>query len=207
MQTSKQAGPATASGNLAGQQPQQTRVTAADDALTRKKACAAARPTNEQPPGLAADASPAPLGSLPPELWDIFLKNRTWAADRTIMLRMTSKRVKETVDKARPSAVVRWRMSFLDAKFSGKAAEKLAFVLRQLTAMTDWCRITTIELFFDEDRRRHPCVIKGQDAKRLARVLAQCPALTHLNLSGAEAIKSDLPGQRVLQLKVSYYEA
>ncbi len=68
LQTSKQAGPATASGNLAGQQPQQTCVTAADDALTRKKACATARPTNEQPSGLAADASPAPLGSLPPEL-------------------------------------------------------------------------------------------------------------------------------------------
>jgi hypothetical protein len=50
---------------------------------------------------LAADAFAAALGALPPDDW-----SRTWAADRTIMLRRTSKRVKEIVDKMRLPAVV-----------------------------------------------------------------------------------------------------
>ena len=41
--------------------------------------------------------------------------------------------------------------------------------------MTAWCRISTLEL--------PQCGMKGQDTESLAEVLAQCPALTHLNLS------------------------
>ena len=48
--------------------------------------------------------------------------------------------------------------------------------MRQLTLMTDWCLISTLEL--------PRCDMKGQDAERLAEVLAQCPSLAHLNLSG-----------------------
>jgi hypothetical protein len=51
---------------------------------------------------LAADGFAAALGALPPDDW-----SRTWAAGRTIMLRRTSKRVKEVVDKMRLPAVVR----------------------------------------------------------------------------------------------------
>jgi hypothetical protein len=60
---------------------------------------------SEQPPEIAFTAA---LAVVPAEDW-----GRTWAADRTIMLRMTSKRVKELVDKMRLPAVVRRRRSFL----------------------------------------------------------------------------------------------
>jgi len=94
----------------------------------------ASEPTHE----FDADAFPAALGSIPPELWEIFLMNSTWAADRTIMLRMTSTRVKELVDKMRPPVVVRWRKSFLEDQLNGTAtaAEKLQLVFRQLAALT-----------------------------------------------------------------------
>ena len=51
------------------------------------------------------------------------------------------------------------------------------FVLRQLAVMTAprW-HIITLEL--------SRCGMEGQDAERLAEVLAQCPVLTHLDLSG-----------------------
>jgi hypothetical protein len=48
------------------------------------------------------------------------------------MPRVTSKRVKEVVDKMRPHAVVRLSRRFL----GGTAAVKLQFVLRELTLMT-----------------------------------------------------------------------
>jgi hypothetical protein len=57
---------------------------------------------------LAADYFAAALGALPPDDW-----SRTWAAGRTIMLRRTSKRVREVVvDKMRLPAVVGLRSSF-----------------------------------------------------------------------------------------------
>jgi Ran GTPase-activating protein (RanGAP) involved in mRNA processing and transport len=119
---------------------------------------------------LAADAFAAALGAVPAEDWC-----RTWAAGRTIMLRRTSKKVKEAVDKMRLPAVVRLSRSYWDDTRNGTAAEKLQFVLRQLTVVTEWCRITTLEL--------PRCKMEGQDAENLAGVLAQCPALAHLDLS------------------------
>jgi Ran GTPase-activating protein (RanGAP) involved in mRNA processing and transport len=124
---------------------------------------------------LAADAFVAALGAVPAEDWC-----RTWPADRTIMLRRTSKRVKEVVDKMRLPAVVRLSRSFWDDARNGTEQAKLQFVLRQLAAMTaqsphSRCLITTLEMPY--------CDMKGQDAERLAGVLAQCPALAHLDLS------------------------
>jgi Ran GTPase-activating protein (RanGAP) involved in mRNA processing and transport len=92
------------------------------------------------------------------------------------MLRRTSKRVKEVVDKMRLPAVVRLSRRFWSDFRNGTAAEKLQFVLRQLTPLTTWCRISTLDL--------HQCEMNGQDAERLAGVLAQCPALAHLDLCG-----------------------
>jgi hypothetical protein len=66
--------------------------------------------------------------------------------------------------------------SFWDDAHNGTAADKLQFMMRQLPLMTAWCRITTLEL-----PRRN---MKGQDAENLVGVLAQCPALAHINLSG-----------------------
>ncbi len=114
--------------------------------------------------------------------------NNTWVTDRTIMMRMTSKRVKETVDNVRPSAVVHLGRSFWDDSVeesvdevkpvtrTGTTAEKLHFVMRQLTVLTVWCHITTLEL--------HSCAMKEQDEEILPGVLVQCPALTRLDLSG-----------------------
>jgi hypothetical protein len=50
---------------------------------------------------LATDAFAAALDAVPAEDWC-----RTWAAGRTIMLRCTSKKVQEVVDKMRLPAVV-----------------------------------------------------------------------------------------------------
>ena len=91
------------------------------------------------------------------------------------MLKKTSKRVKEVVDKMRLPAVIRLSRSFWDDARNGIAAEKLQFVFRQLTLMTGWCCISRLEL--------PRCEMKGQDAEILAAVLAQCPALAHLDLS------------------------
>jgi hypothetical protein len=119
---------------------------------------------------LATDAFITALDAVPAEDWC-----RAWAADRTTMLRMTSKRIKEVVDKMRPPAVVRLSRIFWGDARNGTAAEKLRFVFRQLTALAARCRISTLEL------RR--CEMQGQDAERLEGVLAQCPALVHLDLS------------------------
>ena len=92
------------------------------------------------------------------------------------MLRRTSKRVLEVVDKMRLPAVVRLSRSFWADARNGTAAEKLQLVMRQLAVETARCRITTLEL--------PECDMKGQDAERLAGVLGQCRELVHLNLSG-----------------------
>jgi len=54
----------------------------------------------------------------------------TWAAGRTMMLRRTSKRVKEVVDKMRLPGVVRLSMSFWYDTRNGTKEAKLEFVLR-----------------------------------------------------------------------------
>ena len=125
--------------------------------------------TTTQPSFLTADAFAAVLGAVPADDWC-----RTWAADRTMMLRRTSKTVKEVVDKLRLPAFVCLSRSFLNDTRYGTAAEKLQFVFRQLAALTARCSITTLELCH--------CEMKGQDTERLAGVLGQCAVLSHLNL-------------------------
>jgi hypothetical protein len=117
---------------------------------------------------LAADAFVAALGAVP-EDWC-----RAWAASWSIMLRRTSKKVKEVVDKMRLPAVVRLSRSFWDDARNGTGETNLEFVLRQLAAMTAGGIIITLEL--------PRCGMEGQDAESLAGVLAQCPALAQLNL-------------------------
>jgi hypothetical protein len=81
---------------------------------------------------LAADNPfAADLEAVPADDW-----RRTWAAGRTIMLRRTSKRVKEAVDKMRLPAVVRLSRSFRGDAHNCLERAKLQFVLRQLPAMT-----------------------------------------------------------------------
>jgi hypothetical protein len=84
-------------------EPEKGKQPAAQKERTRSTSQA----TQMQPLLLAADAFAAALGAVPAEDWC-----RTWAAGRTIMLRRTSKRVKEAVDKMRLPAVVRLSRSF-----------------------------------------------------------------------------------------------
>ncbi len=98
------------------------------------------------------------------------------------MLRRTSKRVKEVVDKMRLPVVVRLRWSFWNDARNGTAAEKLQLVMRQLTVATARCLIITLELPHC-DMKGQDAVVAGVLAQNLAGVLAQRPALTHLDLS------------------------
>ena len=99
----------------------------------RKKVHSTIQTTStEQTPELAADAFTAALGAIPADDWC-----RTWAADRTIMLRMTSKRVKEAVDKLRPPAHVKASKTFIKDARNGTAAERLQHIIfRRLETMT-----------------------------------------------------------------------
>ena len=143
------------------------------------------------------------------------------------MLRRTSKRVKEVVDKMRLPAIVRLSRSFWDDARNGTEEAKLQFVMRQLLAMTARCLITTLELLHGGARVFGASFgqpeMKGQDAERLAGVLTHCTALARLDLTGnrigaggaeslagvlgqctalssiSAAIRSVQPGHRVLQ--------
>ncbi len=74
------------------------------------------------------------------------------------------------------------------AKLNGTAAEKLQLVFRLLAALTAGYRITTLDfscgvsLIWVDENSKLSSGIKAAGAERLAGVLAQCPALTHLNL-------------------------
>ena len=74
-----------------------------------------------------------------PCLLEPILLNRNWAAERTLMLRRTSKKVKEIVDKMRPSAVVCLNRIFWDDADVGRLQlhEQHPSILRPLM---DGCR-------------------------------------------------------------------
>jgi hypothetical protein len=94
---------------------------------------------------------------------------------------MTSKKAKERVDKVYSPVIVSWSRSFLDDHLNGIAAQKLPFVVSEVTVLTARYHITTIQLFFEHQRQ--PCRMTGQDVDMFAQVLEQCPELAHLDLS------------------------
>ncbi len=100
-------------------------------AAQKKRTRTTRQATQTQPLLLAADAFVAALGAVPAEDWC-----RTWAAGRTMMLRRTSKKVKEVVDKMRLPAVVRLSRSFWGDARNGTQEAKLHFVFMQLVALT-----------------------------------------------------------------------
>jgi hypothetical protein len=101
-------------------------------AAQKKRTCTTRQATQTQRLLLAAEVPfAAALEAIPAEDWC-----RTWAACRTIMLRRTSKRGKEVVDKMRLPAVVRFSRSFWDDTRNGRARAKRQLVLRQLKMMT-----------------------------------------------------------------------
>jgi hypothetical protein len=141
---------------------------------------------------------------------------RTWAGCRTIMLRRTSKRVKEQVDKMRPPAVVRlcelWRHGKNRSPPGGQSPrttfhrtpspsewqnkmQNLQIVMNQLPVMLRRCRIITLKLHGLLD-----IVLGDKGTERFAGVLTQCTALTRLQLSrnqtgdgGTEILAGVLP--------------
>jgi hypothetical protein len=79
---------------------------------------------------LATDGFSEALEALPPDD-----RCRTLATGRTSMLRRTSKRVKEVVDKMHLPAVVRFNRCFWDDSRNYTEKKKHQFVLSQLTGM------------------------------------------------------------------------
>ena len=77
------------------------------------------------------------------------------------------------VDKLRTPAIVRLSRTFLDNVVCCKR-ERLLHILTELEKMTSPCRITILDI--------SNCGMSGQDAERLAGVLAQCPSLSELYL-------------------------
>jgi hypothetical protein len=94
---------------------------------------------------LGANCFAAALETIPADDW-----GRTWAADRTMMLRMTSKRVKVAVDKLCPPAIVVLlsQQELLDKYqiYNARPAFAAKYILKQLQKMTSRCRITILDL-------------------------------------------------------------
>ena len=92
----------------------------------------------------------------------------TWNAGRTIMLRRTSKRVKDAIDKIRPPTEVILNMSFWNDIRNGTINEKIQLVTRQLRVLATTCLITRLEL--------------PRSKMNIKEILDQCKSLTNLNL-------------------------
>jgi hypothetical protein len=128
--------PASLQDQIFGKQPQGIGIQAEQgkkDYEQQKRTRTTSQATQTRPLLLAADAFAAALEAISAEDWC-----RTWAAGRTFMLRRTSKRIKEIVDKMRLPAVVRLSRSFWDDARNGTAKAKRQVVMRQLPLMTAW---------------------------------------------------------------------
>ncbi len=119
--------PASLQDRRPGKEPEGTDTSEKDKqpAAQTKRTHTTSQVSTTHPLLLTADGFPAALEDLPPDDW-----NRTWVSVRTIMLRNTSKRVKEVVVKMRLPAVVRLSRSFWDDTHNGTEKEKRQFVLR-----------------------------------------------------------------------------
>ena len=156
---------------------------------------------------LATGAFAAALSSIPSDDW-----GRTWPAERTMMLRMTSKRVKEAVDKLRLPTVLNLNKAFWNDVRCGTPATKLQHILTQLDKMTYRCSITKFVL--SGLPRAAACSMSSHDVGRLAGVLEQCTALSDLTLDCAAVgegagilagVLSQCPAQSTLRGFSLYY--
>ena len=136
--------------------------------------------TTPQTPLLAAGAFTAALEGVPEEDWC-----RTLSAGRTIMLRKTSKTVKQIVDKMRLPSDVRFSHSFWREQRNHTDAEKRNLVMRQLSLRTVWCNISTLDLhglhWCNPFAFNCPLNATTAHTNTIAAVVAQCSVLTHLD--------------------------
>jgi hypothetical protein len=123
---------------------------------------------------IAADAFAAALAGIQVEDWDRTVGQRTGQ----MMLRMTSKRVKEAVSKASPTSCCEGEQDLQRRRArNGTVAERLQHILVQLEKLSSQCRITRLDL--------SRCCISDQDEDKLAGVLLQkslCPGFFTFDL-------------------------
>jgi Ran GTPase-activating protein (RanGAP) involved in mRNA processing and transport len=119
----------------------------------------------------------AALAAVPIDDWV-----RTWPAHRTIMLRMTSKTIKDAVDKlCLPTVLMKRRTtprpnSMYDCATTIVSAERLHDILTQLEKLTTRCRITTLDLSW--------CNISGKDLEfRITQRNGEDMQSTYINLT------------------------
>ena len=96
---------------------------------------------------------------------------RNWPAERTIMLRMISKRFREAIDKIRPPAIVCFRnIGLWNILHNCTLDEKLQFTIRQLITLSTKCSITTLELDFCKIKFRIKELIKVLNMSELKKL-------------------------------------
>ena len=108
------------------------------------------------------------LTTVPAEDW-----YRNWPTDRTIMLSMTSKKIRDIINKINILAIVCLKWEFWIDQHNGSTEVKLKFITEQLITKTNLYKITTLVL------RR--CFIQ-KNIDQLEEVLKQCPKLKKLDL-------------------------
>lgn len=96
---------------------------------------------------------------------------RNWPAERTIMLRMISKRFREAIDKIRPPAIVCFRnIGLWNILHNCTLDEKLQFTISQLITLSTKCSITTLELDFCKIKFRIKELIKVLNMSELKKL-------------------------------------
>ena len=108
------------------------------------------------------------LTTVPAEDWFM-----NWPADRTIMLSMTTKKIRDIINKINIPAIVCLKWQFWSDQHNGSTEVKLEFITKQLITKTNLYKITTLVL------RR--CFIQ-KNIDQLEEVLKQCPKLKKLDL-------------------------
>jgi Leucine-rich repeat (LRR) protein len=110
------------------------------------------------------------MRTLPSEAWA-----HSWPAQRTIMMRKTSKQMRDTVDKMTlPIFVVSrfHKLFYNDSKPS--PTEHIGLAFSQLRVISSVCLITKIELV--------DCGLNSENMHLLARIISDSPDLTYLDI-------------------------
>ena len=119
---------------------------------------------------LSSNAFIEALLTVPAEDW-----YRNWPANRTIMLSMTSKKIRNIINNMNIPAIVHWKWKFWSDPHNGSTEVKLNLIMTslQLQCNSYLYKITTLVL-----RRCDIQII----VKKFAKVLKKCPMLEKLDL-------------------------
>lgn len=119
---------------------------------------------------LSSNAFIEALATVPTEDW-----YRNWPADRTIMLSMTSKKIRNIINNMCIPAIVHWKWKFWSDPNNGSTEVKLNLIMisLQLQCNLYLYKITTLVL---------RCCDIQIIVKKLAKVITKCPMLEKLDL-------------------------